>query len=146
MLKTAPNPIDRGVGAKVRSFRLSAGLSQEKLGAALGVSFQQVQKYESGANRIGASRLHQIAIALNTTPSSFFDDAMLPQETAPSPADERNAFAADFLSSDDGRRFLRAMGELRDAKTLKSIVDLIVALAASGSGDVQERRSIRPAA
>jgi transcriptional regulator with XRE-family HTH domain len=59
--KKVPNPIDRHVGARVRMRRLLVSMSQEKLGEALGITFQQIQKYEKGANRIGASRLQQIA-------------------------------------------------------------------------------------
>ena len=59
--KKAPNPIDRHVGSRVRMRRMMLGMSQEKLGNALGLTFQQVQKYEKGTNRIGASRLQQIA-------------------------------------------------------------------------------------
>ena len=72
-----PNPIDIHVGSRVRLKRTMMGLSQEKLGESLGVTFQQVQKYEKGANRIGASRLQQIAAILKTPISFFFEDARL---------------------------------------------------------------------
>ena len=74
MIKT-PNPIDRHVGARVRMRRLMVGLSQSKLADALDVTFQQVQKYEKGANRIGASRLQQLARVLEVPPSFFFEGA-----------------------------------------------------------------------
>ena len=70
MIKKAPNPIDRHVGSRVRMRRVLIGMSQEKLGDALSLTFQQVQKYEKGTNRIGASRLQQIAAVL-TVPVSF---------------------------------------------------------------------------
>lgn len=130
MLKPTPDPIDVVIGAKVRSARLLSGLSQEKLGAALGVSFQQVQKYESGANRIGASRLQQIAIALKAPLYSFFDYATLPDATAQSlVGDELKLLVAEFLSTGDGVRLLRALREVRNPKTRKIIVDLVVVLA-----------------
>jgi transcriptional regulator with XRE-family HTH domain len=75
--KKAANPTDKHVGSKVRLRRLQLQMSQEKLAHKLGLTFQQVQKYEKGANRIGASRLQQIAVALQTPASWFFAD--LPQ-------------------------------------------------------------------
>src|SRR2546428_3767682 len=69
-----PNPIDVQVGSRVRLRRNMLGLSQEKLGTAIGLTFQQVQKYERGANRIGASRLHELSRVLDVPVSFFFDD------------------------------------------------------------------------
>ena len=79
MAKKAPNPIDKHVGSRVRMRRMMLGMSQEKLGDALGLTFQQVQKYEKGTNRIGASRLQHIASILGVTISFFFEG--LPSET-----------------------------------------------------------------
>jgi transcriptional regulator with XRE-family HTH domain len=102
--KKAPNPIDKHVGSRVRMRRLMLGMSQEKLGDALGRTFQQVQKYEKGTNRIAASRLAQIARILQVAVSFFFDGAPgfaaeLPLDgaTAPSPA-----YVWDFLATRDG--------------------------------------------
>jgi transcriptional regulator with XRE-family HTH domain len=145
-LKPIPNPIDKIVGGKVRASRLLAGLSQQKLGAALGVSFQQVQKYESGANRISASRLQKIAEAVNVSLSSFFNVGISSEPTQPSKLDELNAICNEFLSTADGIRFLRAFQAVSDPKTRKSIVDLVVALAASGQSEPTETLRIRPAA
>ncbi len=78
MQKKIPNPIDRHVGSRVRMRRMLIGMSQEKLGESLGLTFQQVQKYEKGTNRIGASRLQQIAMVLGVPVEFFFDGA--PQE------------------------------------------------------------------
>src|SRR3978361_1543464 len=74
-VKKVPNPIDKHVGSRVRMRRILLGLSQEKLGTALGLTFQQVQKYEKGTNRIGAPRLQEIPKPLNIAPSYFFDGA-----------------------------------------------------------------------
>jgi transcriptional regulator with XRE-family HTH domain len=74
MVKSAPDPIDVGVGLKLRQLRRVAGLSQGALGSALGVTFQQIQKYESGQNRVSASRLQQIATLLKVQPSAFFSE------------------------------------------------------------------------
>src|SRR5215467_14082693 len=75
MTKKTPNPIDKHVGARVRMRRMMVGMSQEKLGDALGLTFQQVQKYEKGTNRIGASRLQQIASILQVPVAFFFEGA-----------------------------------------------------------------------
>ena len=73
--KKAPNPIDKHVGSRVRMRRMMLGMSQEKLGNNLGLTFQQVQKYEKGTNRIGASRLQQISQILQVPVSFFFEGA-----------------------------------------------------------------------
>ena len=92
MAKKAPNPIDKHVGSRVRMRRMMLGMSQEKLGDALGLTFQQVQKYEKGTNRIGASRLQQISLILQVPVSFFFEGAPRPPGRpagfgeAPSPA------------------------------------------------------------
>src|SRR3977135_1506695 len=75
MVKKAPNPVDRHVGSRVRMRRMMLSMSQEKLGDALGLTFQQVQKYEKGTNRIGDSRLQQIANTLQVTVAFFFEGA-----------------------------------------------------------------------
>ena len=75
MAKKTPNPIDKHVGSRVRMRRMMLSMSQEKLGDALGLTFQQVQKYEKGTNRIGASRLQQISNILQVPVSFFFEGA-----------------------------------------------------------------------
>jgi transcriptional regulator with XRE-family HTH domain len=74
-MKKLPNPVDRHVGARVKSRRVHVGMSQEKLGDALGITFQQIQKYEKGANRIGASRLQLAAKVLGVPVNYFFEGA-----------------------------------------------------------------------
>src|ERR1700683_5223322 len=97
MAKRAPNPIDKHVGSRVRMRRMILAMSQEKLGDALGLTFQQVQKYEKGRNRIGASRLQHISHILQAPVSFFFDGAPIvagmprPAGEAPSPA-----YVSDF--------------------------------------------------
>src|SRR4051812_40316367 len=75
MTKKTPNPTDKHVGSRVRMRRMMLGMSQEKLGDALSLTFQQIQKYEKGTNRIGASRLQQIAQSLQVPVSFFFEGA-----------------------------------------------------------------------
>ncbi|HEY3718873.1 MAG TPA: helix-turn-helix transcriptional regulator [Roseiarcus sp.] len=127
----APNPIDKHVGARVRMRRLILGMSQGKLGEALDVTFQQVQKYEKGANRIGASRLQQLARVLDVPPAYFFEDAPSGEERAPGFAeDEGHNHFVDFLSTSEGLQLNRAFAAIRDAKVRKKILDLVVSLAA----------------
>ena len=127
----APNPIDKHVGARVRMRRLILGMSQGKLGEALDVTFQQVQKYEKGANRIGASRLQQLARVLDVPPAYFFEDAPSGDERAPGFAeDEGHNHFVDFLSTSEGLQLNRAFAAIRDAKVRKKILDLVVSLAA----------------
>jgi transcriptional regulator with XRE-family HTH domain len=83
MSKKSPNPIDAHVGSRVRMRRMMMSMSQEKLGDALNLTFQQVQKYEKGANRIGGSRLHQIAGILQVEPAFFFEGAPVPAGRPP---------------------------------------------------------------
>ena len=114
MAKKAPNPIDKHVGSRVRMRRMMLSMSQEKLGDALGLTFQQVQKYEKGTNRIGASRLQQISLILQVPVSFFFEGAPPPpgrplgMGEAPSPA-----YVTEFYGDDRwpraGSRHSRAL-------------------------------------
>ena len=135
-VKKIPNPIDRHVGSRVRMRRVMLGMSQEKLGDALGLTFQQVQKYEKGTNRIGASRLQQISRTLDVPPAFFFEGA--PSfEAMPKPepghmgfAEDSNAsYVADFLSTPEGLHLNLAFARIHDPKVRKRIVDLVSSLA-----------------
>src|SRR3979409_322610 len=108
--KKAPNPIDKHVGSRVRMRRMMLAMNKEKLGDALGLTFQQVQKYEKGANRIGASRLQQISHILQVPVAFFFEGAPhAPGQSAtnlseaPSPA-----YVSDFLATSDGLALTKA--------------------------------------
>jgi|SRR6516225_5921436 len=98
----APNPIDQHVGSRVRMRRLMLAMSQEKLGFALGLTFQQVQKYEKGMNRIGASRLQQISHILQVPVAFFFEGA--PNALAPQGSGSALSMAEidDFISDSEG--------------------------------------------
>jgi transcriptional regulator with XRE-family HTH domain len=130
--KKAPNPIDKHVGSRVRMRRMMLGMSQEKLGDALGLTFQQVQKYEKGTNRIGASRLQQISQILQVPVAFFFEGAPnvpsggrsdhLPE--APSPA-----YVSDFLATSDGLALTKAFTRISDSKLRRRIVDLVEQIA-----------------
>lgn len=129
--KRKPNPIDIHVGSRVRLRRTMSGMSQEKLGEALGITFQQIQKYEKGANRIGASRLQHIASVLSTPISFFFEDAPGSENTSNDGFAETNStnYVVDFLSSSDGLQLNRAFVKIEDPKVRRKLVELAKALA-----------------
>jgi transcriptional regulator with XRE-family HTH domain len=128
-----PNPIDVHVGGRVRFRRMLLGMSQEKLGEKLGLTFQQVQKYEKGINRIGASRLFDLAQVLGVPVQFFYEEA---------PSAEVHSFMPDgfvdkpegqsiveFLRSRDGLELNRAFVRISDIKARRAIVDLVRSLA-----------------
>src|SRR6202012_991746 len=116
--KKAPNPTDKHVGSRVRMRRMMLAMSQEKLGDALGLTFQQVQKYEKGTNRIGASRLQQIAQILQVQVSFFFEGAPNlsngPRQDGFSEASSP-AYVSDFLASSDGLALTKAFMKIEDS-------------------------------
>jgi transcriptional regulator with XRE-family HTH domain len=128
--KKKPNPIDTHVGSRVRLRRNMLGMSQEKLGDALGITFQQIQKYEKGANRVGASRLQAIANVLNVPVSFFFDDAPGEAGAANRGLAEENSttYVVDFLNSTEGLQLNRAFVKITDAKVRRKIIDLVKSL------------------
>ena len=129
MAKKAPNPTDKHVGSRVRMRRMMLAMSQEKLGDALGLTFQQVQKYEKGTNRIGASRLQQIAQILQVPVSFFFEGApdLIPldgMKEAPSPT-----YVSDFLATSEGLALTKAFMRIKEPKLRRRIVDLVEEIA-----------------
>ena len=132
-MKKAPNPIDKHVGSRVRMRRMMLGMSQEKLGSALGLTFQQVQKYEKGTNRIGASRVQQISQILQVPVAFFFEgapdlqphvDGTSATYSAPSATD-----LSDFLATQEGLALTRAFTRIKEARLRRRIVDLIEEIA-----------------
>lgn len=129
--KKIPNPIDVHVGSRVRLRRMLVGMSQEKLGEMLGLTFQQIQKYEKGANRIGASRLYQIAQILGVSVQFFFDD--MPQEHTIERSeglseDDPAPFVMDFVSSAEGLQLNRSYTRIGDAQVRKRLLELVKSL------------------
>jgi transcriptional regulator with XRE-family HTH domain len=129
MAKTkGPNPIDIHVGSRMRMRRMALGMSQEKLATGLGLTFQQVQKYEKGANRMGSSRLQQAADVLGVAAAFFFEGAGGgPYGSAPSPA-----YIDDFVASEEGLRLAKSFMHLRPA-VRRRIVDLVNEVAGESS-------------
>ena len=128
MPKKQANPIDVQVGNRVRIRRMLIGMSQERLGDLLGLTFQQVQKYEKGVNRIGAGRLFEVARILNV-PVDFFYEGLA---TNPVPANETEAAAPqvmEFVASGEGLQLSLAFMKIKDAKVRKRVLDLVKSLA-----------------
>jgi transcriptional regulator with XRE-family HTH domain len=128
--KKAPNPVDKHVGSRVRMRRKMLAMSQGKLGKALGLTFQQVQKYEKGANRIGGSRLQQISQILQVPVAFFFEDA--PGASAISKSDESAlslAHVDDFVSSSDGLRLIAAFTRIKSTTLRRRITSLVQEMA-----------------
>ena len=130
VIKKKPNPIDVHVGSRVRLRRMLVGMSQEKLGERLGLTFQQIQKYEKGANRIGASRLYQIAQILSVPVQFFFDDMAVEKKSSAPGFEEADSgpFVMDFVSSSEGLQLNRAYTSISDVKIRKKVLDLVKAL------------------
>ncbi len=129
--KKQPNPIDIHVGSRVRLRRMMLSMSQEKLGEHLGITFQQIQKYEKGTNRIGASRLQHIARVLTVPVSFFFEDAPATPGSEPTGMAESNSTShvVDFLSSSEGIQLNKAFIRIKDAKLRRRVIDLVRSMA-----------------
>jgi transcriptional regulator with XRE-family HTH domain len=124
MAKKKADAIDRQVGVRVRMQRVALKMSQQQLAAELGISFQQVQKYEKGSNRIGASRLRRLAEILQVPVSFFFEDFPVSgRKQAPLPS-----YISDFLTSADGLALTEAFMRIRDARQRRCIVILVEAM------------------
>ena len=121
------NPIDKHVGSRLRMRRLMLDMSQTDVADALGLTFQQVQKYEKGANRIGASRLQHISQILQVPVPFFFEGG--PAAPGPGPAARETAVSAsyvtDFLATSDGLSLVKAFMLIEDPKLRRAIVRLV---------------------
>lgn len=129
--KKKPNPTDIHVGSRIRLRRNMLGMSQEKLGESLGITFQQIQKYEKGTNRVGASRLQAIASILGVPVAFFFED--LPSQDGGGnqglAEDSSTSFVVDFLSSAEGLQLNRAFARISNPKVRRKVIELAKALA-----------------
>ncbi|MGV6875101.1 helix-turn-helix domain-containing protein [Pseudochelatococcus sp. B33] len=130
------NKVDRHVGSRVKARRQVLGISQEKLGGALGVTFQQIQKYEKGTNRISASRLQQIGAALGVPVGYFFEGL---QEAVPSAPGFAEAppppyTGGETASTDEGLRLMRAFLRIEDPGVRRRIIELAESIA--GARDI----------
>ena len=121
----AANAIDRKIGQRVRSRRLEIGMSQERLAELLGVTFQQVQKYEKGVNRIAASRLHDIAQALEMPAAKFFEGLV----SGRAAHDSRHDRTDDVLATPEGAQLVALFSSIKSLKVRRRVVELVKALA-----------------
>lgn len=126
---THPDPIDRHVGAKIRQKRTLLGLSQEKMAEALGITFQQVQKYENGTNRVGSSRLYNISKILGTSVGTFFDGLNKDLPEAQLKAAEREHTPDDLLNRQETINLIRNYYAIKDKAVRKKIQEMIKSLA-----------------
>jgi len=135
-----PNPVDVHVGGRVRLRRTLLGMSQKKLAQALGLTFQQIQKYERGANRIGASRLHDLSQALDVPVSFFFDDMNNESSYSLAGVSELREralppFEKDTMSKRETLQLVRAYYQIKSPILRKRILDLTKSLADKESGE-----------
>ena len=136
-----PNPVDVHVGSRVRLRRMLLGMSEEKLGDKLVLTFQQVQKYEKGVNRIGASRLFDLAQVLGVPIQFFYEEAPNVSDNqttvtgfAEGPAE---SYVVEFLSSRDGLELNKAFVRITNPRVRRSIVELVRSLTPDGENDAK---------
>ena len=145
-VKSPLNSVDVYVGARLRMRRAMMGMSQSKLGSVLGVTFQQIQKYEKGVNRISASRLKQAAGAFDVDVDWFYEGGPAEHGAKPGLAEGTRSLDVQFLSTTEGFKLNRAFTRIRDPKIRRKIIDLVESLAPPDE-DVDavrlERRSLK---
>ena len=126
-----PNPVDIHVGGRIRLRRTLLGMSQSKLGEGINLTFQQIQKYERGINRVGASRLYQLSQVLNVPVSFFFDDMPLEVSgAAPGLGKTPGPLGGDMLSKRETLELIRAYHRISDASVRRRVYDLVKSLGA----------------
>lgn len=121
--------VDAHVGARIRLRRMLIGMSQERLGDALGVTFQQVQKYERGANRISASKLYEVSRVLGVPVSHFLDGLGGEADSAKKPDADVSGHIMEFVRSPEGLALNRAFAAISDVRTKRAVLDLIRSVA-----------------
>ena len=133
MPKKQANPVDVQVGNRVRIRRMLIGMSQERLGELLGLTFQQVQKYEKGINRIGAGRLFDVSRILGVPIEYFYEGAQLSGQAGF--AEEGTPPVMEFVSSGEGLQLSLAFMKIKDPKVRKRVLDLVKSLAQEESSE-----------
>lgn len=123
------SPIDLHVGTRIRMRRLLMNMSQEKLGDSLGVTFQQVQKYERGTNRVGASRLWDISRVLDVPVSFFYDGLDNNFEYTQAAEYDQMPIIYDFINSSDGVAFAKAVAQIKNKAVRRQLLELARSLA-----------------
>ena len=131
----AASPIDQHIGSRIRARRLAVGMSQAMLGDAIGVTFQQLQKYEKGTNRVGASRLLEIAQVLGVRIEYFFEGTPARQSQGGQDSPTRPADLHRLLESRDGIALAQGFARIHDASVRRTVIELVGHLARQGSKD-----------
>ena len=134
----SPNPIDIHVGTRVRLRRQVLKMSQEKLGDQLGVTFQQVQKYERGANRVGASRLWKMSQVLDVPVGFFYDGLDEMGGSNEFAEDDQMPIVYDFINSTDGVNLAKAVSQIKNKAVRRQILELARSLAKDSASQEEE--------
>ena len=135
MPKKQANPIDVQVGNRVRIRRMLIGMSQERLGDLLGLTFQQVQKYEKGVNRIGAGRLYEVSRILNVPIDFFYEGLNAGNQLGLGEPGVSAPPVMEFVSSGEGLQLSLAFMKIKDTKVRKRVLDLVKSLAEDEAGE-----------
>jgi transcriptional regulator with XRE-family HTH domain len=128
-MKKSTGQIDKEIGSRMRMRRMLIGMSQEKLGEMLGLTFQQVQKYEKGTNRISVGRMIDIAHVLGVEIGFFFEGLTGGKKAAGFGEPAQPPFVSDFMATQEGHQLMRAFTRIKSAKTRRAVVQLAVHLA-----------------
>ncbi|MDO8409438.1 MAG: helix-turn-helix transcriptional regulator [Phenylobacterium sp.] len=136
-LDRSPNPVDRHVGLRIRLRRKELGVSQEKLADSIGLTFQQVQKYERAANRVSASKLWEVARALKTSIAYFYEGLGDPAEQ-PNGAEDGRDTVHDFLLTPEGMELATLFPRIRRARVRRRLLDLVRTMAEEAEADLDE--------
>ncbi len=127
-ISSAPNPIDQHVGLRIRLRRKELGVSQEKLADAIGLTFQQVQKYERAANRVSASKLYEVALALDTSVAFFFEGLTSDDSIDRTALKGGRSAVQDFLMTPEGMELAAVFPRIRRPRIRRRILDLVRAM------------------
>jgi transcriptional regulator with XRE-family HTH domain len=130
-----PNPIDIHVGNRVRLRRITLGMSQERIAEHLGVSFQQIQKYEKGVNRVSAGRLQEAARALGVLAAYFFEGAPGDAPAIVGDTERGSSAIVAFLLTPEGIGLNRAFSRIKDSKIRRRVIDLVKAIVGDDIAD-----------
>jgi transcriptional regulator with XRE-family HTH domain len=137
-MKKSTTEIDVEIGSRVRMRRMTVGMSQEKLGEMLGLTFQQVQKYEKGTNRISVSRLVDIANVLGVEIEFFFNGLKSRKDGSGFAEGDATPYASEVMSTPEGLQLVRTFAQIRNAKVRRSLVQLVTVLSASEEAAVED--------
>ena len=137
----SPNPVDVHVGERIRRRRRALGISQDRLAEQLGLTFQQVQKYERGANRVSASKLYQIARALQASIPYFFDGLPDPIQAAGFAESEQAAFVHDLPLTPEEREFSSLLSRIENRRVRRRLLELVRSLADAPTEDPDSDRA-----